>query len=162
MNLTPEQIAELADDGDVLKLDDGRMLRLRLAVDEDTSINDFDGFGKTEQYSHRYIYEEGRAQRPSNFTGNSEKVQISRGDWIWWEPPTNGPKRGTPEFVEFRQQVRDLLECGFYVVTLELCDGTDAYGRPIVVDMTSLGGVDDVSSKYLPEVVADIAWEIAE
>lgn len=158
MNLTPEQLAQLADDGDVLKLDDGRMLRLRIEVDQDFSINDYDGDGKTEQHAHSYS--EDRPQRPAGFTGNAEKIQVDRGYWMWWEPPADGPKRGTPEFIAERARVRDLLECGFKGVVLELCVGIDAYGRPIVVGSESLWAIDSLDNGYLAEVVSELAEEI--
>lgn len=50
----------------------------------------------------------------------------------------------------------------FVVVTLELCDGTDAYGRPIVVKAESLGGNewDCMSEPYGAELVADLVTEL--
>jgi hypothetical protein len=56
----------------------------------------------------------------------------------------------------------DLCEFGFVVVTLELCDGTDAYGRPIVVKAESLGGneCDCMSEPYGAELVADLVTEL--
>ena len=56
----------------------------------------------------------------------------------------------------------DLCEFGFVVVTLELCDGTDAYGRPIVVKAESLGGNewDCMSEPYGAELVADLVTEL--
>ena len=152
-------LAQLRGDGDTLELADGRMLRLKIEVDQDASINDSDVYGHVEQYSHDYI-RDGHAERPNDFTGNAEKIQTDRGSWIWWEPPADGPKRGTLGFGNFRRQVRDLLEMGFSGVTLELCSGTDAYGRPIVINVASLWGIDSFEGGYLFEVVAELAAEV--
>lgn len=160
MELTSDQIAQLSHDGSVLKLDDGRILRLRVEVDEDTTINDDDFYGKTEAYSHRYIGEEGHTKRPTDFTGNAQKIEVDRGYWMWWEPPTDGPKRGTPEFTKLRHQVTDLLRDGFKGVVLELCQGTDAYHRPIVVDVAQLWGIDSTDDGYLVEIVSELWGEI--
>src|ERR1035437_10345370 len=129
-------LAQLRGDGDTLELADGRMLRLKIEVDQDTSINDSDVYGHVEQYSHDYI-RDGHEPRPAD-----------------------GPKRGTLEFGTFRRQVRDLLEMGFSGVTLELCSGTDAYGRPIVINVASLWGIDSFEGGYLFEVVAELAAEV--
>jgi hypothetical protein len=160
---TTLDLSALADDGDTLELDDGRMLRLRVRHDEFFSINDFDCYGETEPYSHRYDYDEQYAPRPAHFTGNAEKIECDRGYWIWWEPPADAPKRGTDEFARFRSHVIDLIRDGFYVVTLELCEGTDAYGRPIVVDMASIGGCafEHGPDGYKPaDVVRDLIVEV--
>ena len=68
--------------------------------------------------------------------------------------------RGTPEFAEFRRLVLDLLEYGYKGVTLELCDGTDAYGRPVVRDVASLWGIDSLDNGYLAEVISELAGEL--
>ena len=152
-------LADLTADGDTVDLADGRTLRLRIETDMDTTINDSDTYGKSERYCHDY-WRDGRTLRPDDFTGNAEKVQVDRGDWIWWEPPADGPKRGTPEFRKFRSLVADLLSRGFYVVTLELCAGIDAYNWRIVVDVASLGGVDSVDGENLAFVLPDLLSEL--
>ena len=149
-------LTDLTDDGDTVDLDDGRTLRLRVEFDQDTTINDFDCYGKTERYCHDY-WREGRTLRPDDFTGNAEKIQVDRGLWIWWEPPADGPKRGTPEFRQFRGTVTDLVSYGFVLVGLELCEGTDAYNRPVVVDVTWLGGVERSGvTDTLPDLMSEL------
>jgi hypothetical protein len=157
---TTIDVTTLTDDGDTLVLGEGRMLRLRVQPDEWFSLNEFDCYGETEEYCHSYLHGEQEEPRPKHFTGNAEKIQCEPGYWIWWEPPADGPKRGTAEFDKFRSHVIDLIRYGFYVVTLELCEGADAYGRPIVVDAASLGGCAFDDSFGPVDVVRDLLYEV--
>jgi hypothetical protein len=157
--LTKLDLSTLREDGDTLTLDDGRVLKLKIEVDQDTSINDFDFYGTVERYCHRYVYGEGRSPRPENFTGNAEKIQVSRGEWIWWEPPTD-VKRTDPNFKALHDNVRDILEYGFNGVILQLCEGKDYYGKLVVVNDASLWGIDSLDNGYIHEVVRELASEL--
>lgn len=152
--------SSLEDDGDTLELADGRTLRLKIEVDQDTNISDFpDCYGRlTEERVRRNDY--GYEARPSDMTGNAEKLWYGNdGPW-WWEPPVD-IKRSNPMFRELRDNVRELLAFGFAIVTLELLQGEDAYRRPIVVESASLGGIDFTSrSSYIHEVVSELAHEL--
>ena len=157
-------LANLTDDGDTYDLDNRRTLRLRIEPD-DAPVSDLmgDSFGK---FDGPYDYiRHGKRERPSSFTGNAEKLQVDRGGWVWWEPPADGPKRGTDAFRNMRQHIRDLWECGYSVVIVELLDDdTDAYGQPIVREVASLGGCDITwsreSREYLREIVGELLDEI--
>lgn len=153
---TTLDLSDLTDDGDLMELPDGRTLRLRVEVDMDYDpFVDMDYYGKIASLD-RY----GR-QRPEGFTGNAEKLSIFN-DVIWWEPPTGpdfGVKRSDPGFKEFRSLVQDLASFGGKVVTVEVLDGKDAYGRPIVVGVASLGGIDSLENGYLAEVVKELVDE---
>lgn len=122
-------------------LDDGRTLRLHVDVD-DWPVLDLlgDGFGVFAWA--RQNHDGYRAERPSDFDGNAEILQRDYPHVMWWQPPADGPKRGTPEFAHMRRHLMSLLEEGFYVVRVEMLDGTDHYGAPIVRDAEVLGGVD--------------------
>jgi hypothetical protein len=57
--------------------------------------------------------------------------------------------------------VRDLLEYGFSIVTVERCEGTDAYGRPIVRDVASLAGIEPYSDDDdLASIVSELLDEL--
>lgn len=149
-----------AQDGSVYELGDGRTIRVKVETDPDAQVNDWEVYGTTEKYSHRYTDGEGNSPRPSEFDGNAEKIECGQGLWIWWQPPKDGPKRGTEEFRKFRSHVQDLLTWGFHIVTVELCEGEDAYGRPIVQEVASLGGVDSIDGKYVGEIVTELVAEV--
>jgi len=156
-------VDDLAEDGDCHDLDDGRTLRLRIQPDED-----FDPFLETDHYGDIVHVEDrslrnretGRYERPARFDGNAEKLDASRSDQVWWQPPADGPKRGTPEFAAFRTFVEELLQRGCYVVTVEVLCGEDAYGHPIVVDVASLGGIDSFADGYLATIVTDLISDL--
>lgn len=154
-------LTDLRDDGDTIELVDGRTLRLRIEVDQDTSISDYECYG---EIAPAKVWDRDgmRATRPRDFTGNAEKLWTceSGSECFWWEPPKDGPKRTEPSFAAFRQQVRELVTWGFKGVILERLDGEDAYGRPIVTQTASLWGIDSLENGYLAEVVRDLADEL--
>jgi hypothetical protein len=154
MNIDDIDLSDLEEDGDTLELPDGRMLRLVIEQDWEASINDFDFYGRVSKtHAYRYAAIE---PRPKDFTGNAEKLSCGGAEWVWWEPPAD-VVRGTPEFAWLRQSVIDLLVRGFYCVGLDLCDGTDAYGRPIVVDRASLAGCDSSDpDEYLSDLLVGL------
>lgn len=135
----------LTDDGDTYELPDGRALRLRVRPDENTDINDYDCYGKVE-WVKRHPYLNHDAERPEGFTGRARKLTTITGDAFWWEPYYEKGLVWTPE--QWREEtghIRDLMSFGFHGLVLELLDGRDAYGRPIVTKVVSLWGVDDIS-----------------
>jgi len=151
-------LSSLEDDGDTLELDDGRMLRLKTNVDQDATINDFDCYGKIST-EHERTTDYGYKSRPSDMTGNAEKLWYGNdGPW-WWEPPAD-VKRTDPNFPALRDSVRELLAFGFKGVILELCEGTDYYGNPVVIRAASLWGIDGLDNGYIHEVVSDLASEL--
>lgn len=161
--MTIDFLSSLADDGDTVELPDGRTLRLRIEPDQDSSAWGEDFYGEfalveRDRWTGRDL------PRPDNFDGNSEKMQLRDGDPFWWQPPRGdyelSAKRGSKEFAEFRQAVRDLVEFGFTSVGLELLDGVDAYHRPIVKDAQWLGGVDSLEGGYLQDVLSDLLAEM--
>lgn len=149
---------QLRDDGDTIDLPDGRTLRLRIQPDD---VNPFED--NPESYGRLARVEiwdrDGmRAGRPEGFDGAAEKLSIFN-DVVWWQPPKD-VKRSDPGFREFRNLIRDLASFGSHYVSLEVLDGTDAYNRPIVVNVAGLGGVDSLENGYLAEVVRDLADEL--
>lgn len=159
MDITKEQALEMVWHGSVT-LDTGQVLRFREEPDNDTRINDFDCLGKVAPIG-RWEYQ---PKRPEGFDGMAEKVH-TQGDSFWWQPPADlregwvtSPLRDT-----LRQSVQDILDYGFRVFTVELCDGENAYGDLIVVDYASLGGVEPfMSADDTADYLMDLCHEIRE
>jgi hypothetical protein len=157
--LTKLDLSTLREDGDTLTLDDGRVLKLKIEVDQDASINDSpDCYGKINDEVLRRN-EMGYYARPKNFTGNAEQLRYGNyGPW-WWEPPVD-VKRTDPNFKALRDNVRELLAFGFNGVILQLCEGKDYYGKLVVVNDASLWGIDSLDNGYIHEVVRELASEL--
>lgn len=145
----------LDEDGATVDLGEGRTLRLRIVPDESWSIfDDGDWYGKLAWVDDRRDY---RPQRPQGFTGNAEILGIGRGnDRVWWEPPADVP-RTAENFDALRRSIIDAMEEGAVGVILEVLEGEDAYGRPIVREADSLWGVVGHDHDYLREIVQDLA-----
>jgi hypothetical protein len=152
-------LSDLTDDGDTFELTDGRTLRLRVESDPHTSVNDFDCYGRVAEVE-RGPWDGHNKPRPQGFTGRAVKLSIPNGPDYWWEPyyesetqqAYNGPKE--------RQMMIDLLSHGFYGLIVEILNGTDAYGRPIVTNVASLWGIDSLETQYVREIVTDLAAEL--
>lgn len=159
MEITDDELRELADSGKV-ELGGGYTLRLRTEPDENTTINDFDCYGKVE-WTKNNPYN-GGSVRPEHFTGRAEKLESDRRNTLWWEPPVfdDADARRWHTDREYRNSVRDavlsVVRDGFVVLVAELCHGTDAYGKDIVADFACLGGVEPECSDdlgYLGDLV---------
>jgi hypothetical protein len=155
---------KLADDGDTIDLEDGRKLRLRIMPDEDASVFDVPFYGEF-AWVKRDSWTGRDQERPDNFDGNAEKMSTYSDGNYWWQPPRGDyamtAKRGSKEFADFRQIVKDLVEYGFCGVVLELLDGEDTYGRNIAVEHEALWGIDSLNHGcYLAEIVRELAGEL--
>jgi hypothetical protein len=150
-------LAQLQDDGDTLEVDQTRALRLRIEVDQDASMNDYDGDGKVEWVRIDQSWSPSRHQRPDSFTGRARVIDHDFPYVLWWEPW----KGATDEqIVANTGRIVDLVRFGFKGVILELCDGRDAYGHWIVTKTASLWGIDSLDNGYLAEVVRDLVEEL--
>lgn len=149
-----EAITTMTDDDDVTKLDDGRIVRLRIEPDSDASINDYDSDGRIE-WTRGNSY---GPVRPSDFTGRAQILDRNNGYHLWWEPYHDLTEN---QIRSERPRIRDLVEYGFCGYILELCDGTDAYGRPIVVDTASLWGIEPFAdAAYTRELLGDLLADL--
>lgn len=156
---TDTEIQTLADalrlDGDTAQLPDGSVLKLSILPDEG-----YDPFLDTESYGKVEACGRYNSNRPDGFDGNGE-ILNSGGTAIWWQPPADAPRRGTPEFRDLRQMVLDLIEYGMQVVLLQRLDGLDFRGRPNVVESASLCGVEPfANSEYIESIVIDLLPEV--
>lgn len=155
-------LSDLMHDGDTLELGDGVMLRLRVEPDDIDPFENADCYGKIAPVERdRYNGYNGEKDRPDGFDGNAEKLHVpGNGGAVWWQPHPESPKRGTDEFKRERKNILDLLEYGCCGFVLELCDGEDAYHRPIVRHVASLWGIEPFPGDYAHEVVRDLYAEI--
>lgn len=155
MRLTTEQATALVKDGKVA-LDNGQTLRLRIEPDDTTTINDYDCYGKVS-----LIYR-GDSDRPAGFDGMAEKLWGYH-EQYWWQPPDDLRKEWhTYEHkTHLRKVVHEILSFGFECYWLELCAGTDAYGKPVIVDYVVTGGYEPMMSDTdKVDVVMDLAqWD---
>lgn len=158
-------LSVLITDRDTLELEDGRLLRLRVEFDDYHSIMDEQGegawFGKL-AFAERGRFDD-YERRPDGFTGGAEKLRLRECN-IWWEVPDDLRK---PEMAETKRAVRtqiiDNLEWGYRVLILELCEGRDYYGRPIVIDSASIAGVDAFpTDAEIIHLVSDLASELLD
>jgi hypothetical protein len=152
-------LSRLTDDGDTVELNDGRTLRLRIESDDIDPFGEFEVYGKVASPGRQNEY--GYQTRPKGFDGNAERLYYGNSGPIWWQPSPDGPKRGTPEFAGERDMVRNLLEFGMSGYLLEILDGEDAYGRPIVGHVASLWGIEPFPAReYQTEIVKELWSEL--
>jgi hypothetical protein len=154
MKLTQEQALDLAN-GETVELDNGMSLRFRMEPD-DITINDFDCYGKVSHIGR------GNGDRPAGFDGMAEKLW-GYNEQYWWQPPDDlRPNWHNYEHKNhLREVVRNILSFGFDIYILELCNGTNAYGEPIVVDYTACGGHEPLQKDTdMAETLIDLAHDL--
>lgn len=160
-------LSSLTSDRDTLDLGNGLSLRVRVEGDDSgmgwNDQMDAECYG-TVEWVHQVG---GYPERPAHFDGAARKIMVDGYQTCWWQPPTAKAigTVWTPE--QWREQtayVRERVEFGWYCVGLELRETvTDSLGQShtVVLDSGWLGGVDDVSDEYLPEVVSDLFANLA-
>jgi len=144
--MTTKNIERLPlEDGETVELLNGKKLRLKVRPDYLTDINDFDYLGRVEwskanSYNKTsYIFD--KHPRPNGFDGNAEILKKDGGSNLWWQPPQD-VERGSDQFRAVKKTALSVIEYGYYVYTLELLDGVDAYQKPIVTKKAALGGLE--------------------
>lgn len=147
----------LYDDGDTAVVD-GHTIRLRFEPDMDVSINDYDCYGRVD-YGTRDPYS-GDFRAPADFDPERTERLTILNDLVWWERPEDFDALPADSQSDFRWHVSHLVSFGFTVVVLERLDGTDYYGRPVVVDATALGGVDSTERDNIAFIVEDLVPEV--
>ncbi len=172
-----ELVETLTSDGDEYPLSDNLKLRLLIEHDPHTTINDYDCYGKCSKYAYDYR-DDGFRNRPDGFTGRARKIEVDRGLVMWWEPydETYGWQDDAGEWHygkweqlprdEMRRQINfitDLLREGFKAVGLRLMERVEdrlGHDHWVQVDTAWIGGVDDVSSANLPDLILDLTVEL--
>lgn len=162
---TPElaaAMADLTDDGDTFRLSGREYLRLVITPDEDASINDYEGDGRTE-----WTRNNGHGPvRPSDFTGKARILTRDGDSSLWWEPPTFeiiGTVWDEETLRSEEARIRDLVENGFVSVRLELVETLrDQMNgeHDVVVATASLGGVDKMYGDLIGELASEICAEV--
>lgn len=148
--------------GDLLDVGNGRKVRYLVEPDHFAHLNDWDDYGRTEWVKpHRWgTYK--HAERPDGFDGSARILNVG-GDDVWWQPPSDWHTL-TPETQRHTlDMVYRILEVGYQWVTVEVCEGADHYGNPIVTGAYSYGGVEpweygDTST--LAMVLPDLLGEV--
>lgn len=135
----------------------GMTFRATWEIDYDMSIfDDGDWYGalawvKTERWGGR------DENRPDGFDGAARKLQTRGGDPVWWQPPADVP---ADKLNDMASTILDILEYGYRGIVVERCEGVDHYGRPIVVDATSLWGLAGCDSEGHAFIIADMIHEV--
>ena len=156
-------VRELAEElaaSEVVTLDDGRVVRLKIEHDGATNVNHFDCYGRVE-YGRVDRYT-GWEVRPPTFDGTAVKMSVGRHESLWWMPylPTKEDRRRWATDADLRRRecrfMADLLEMGFAMYVIEVLGGSDAYGRPIVEDYDILAGCDSWDASDHVDYLADM------
>ena len=146
----------LSSDGDTITLDDGRILRLRIEPDEWQDISDFGDCYGMAAWTEKDRCTGRDKPRPQGYDGRAQKLRLHHGNKLWWQPPAD-----IEDVSALRRLVLDILEYGMSVYRLELCEGFDAYGRPIVQDFATLGCVEPFADgDYAQEIVEDLTDQL--
>lgn len=151
-----EQIKELVSNK-TFDLPNGLVLNLKEQPDDYTTIEDFvDCYGKVVQ-RNRHRYSGYGEQRPYEFDGKAEVIRTFDCEW-WWQPPSDITKE---QIATMRSTVREILDWGFKTLVLEVCEGKDAYGKDIVRDYTTLGGIEPLlDDDYTIDIVQDMVQDL--
>lgn len=168
MDIATETLEKLRHDRDTVTLETGCTLRLRIEGTERSAIeniNDCDAYGKVAwvEDDRNSVYGHHK-DRPEGFDGAARILHPSGWhiqDPVWWQPCSTVIEAGPEAIAKTAKLVTRLLGDGFYTIIVELLDGKDAYGRPIVVDVASLGGCDDGTPEYVATVLTDLVSELA-
>lgn len=143
----------LTSDGDTAEID-GHVYRMVITPDPHASINDYECYGRYDWgTTNRYS---GKSVPPHDFDlDRTERLTILN-DVMWWERPEDFASMPAESQSDLRWSVSQLVSFGFHVIAVERLDGFDHYGRPIVVDMDSLCGVDTLDADYIGDIAIDL------
>jgi hypothetical protein len=143
MNTLTHPLDTLTGDGATHTLPDGRTLRCVIAPDHDYTVTgDGDWFGMLAPVTEDRHYYGRHTGRPDGFDGSAVILHDYNGERWWWQAPAD--VRDNPRTLgDLRACLLDAIHYGASVVALELCDGTDAYGAPIVQNYAITGSVLD-------------------
>ena len=131
----------------------GQLFRVGTAPDDWTTLGDEDWYGRVEYRDDR----DARRARPEGFDGAARKIDLRNG-FLWWQPPADAI--ADPDLLRtMRAAVRDIAEYGYKVATVELlAPEPDHYGRPIVVNAASVGGIEPFDE--IGHLVRDLIGEL--
>lgn len=157
--LAKPEFSDLTTDGDTIQLSERFSLRLDIRPDEDTSIEDYDCFGKIEESRRTNDY--GWPVRPDGFDGAARIVDRDRFSVTWWQPWEGASEEDAKKFLP---TLSDLRNYGWDLIGLTLVEHvSDSCGGTHEVDVTTawLGGVEAMcEDSYRSEVASDLWHEI--
>ena len=136
---------------------DGRTYRLVVTPDDGASINDYDCYGRV---SMGILSGWANLRAPEDFDQERTERLAILNDVAFWEPPEGFEDWPEPARRALRHHVGNLVSFGFHVVTVERIDGTDAYGKPIVVDFECVCGVDTLDRDELAYTVDGLVCDL--
>lgn len=155
------RLAEM-EPAEVLDIGGGRSVAYLVEFDQFATLNDFDNYGRTEWVKPDRWGLYPHAERPEGFDG-SACILSAGGESVWWQPPDDWKTLTTDTQRRVLEAVYRILECGFQVVTVELYEGQDHYGKPVVRNACSYGGVEpweygDLSTllMVLPDLLGEV------
>lgn len=127
------------------------LLRYIVTGDPNGELTDYDCYGMVAPVS--YNRDLGTPnERPDGFNDLAEIITIINGDQYWWQPTPDLWGFSTAEWLAQPDNIRttrtvvtEILSFGFKVLTVEYCEGLDAYNRPIVRGLASVGGVEPIT-----------------
>lgn len=142
-----------------VEIDDEHWVKAKLTYDYCTTLDDFDCYGKVEHTDWRQV------ERPRGFDGNAVKIQAQR-EQYWWQPPLfdKADRRRWAEDDEWRRSmtshVRDVLEYGFSVVSVEYEGFCKCCKQRDVIGFEACGGIDPVvdqeGARHFADIVEDL------
>jgi hypothetical protein len=161
------RIAEVLSTDNEAFLQDGRVIRFTDEQDNDTSINDFECWGRIEYVASLYDRDGNRAERPKGFDGMATKILTDRGDTYWWQPTPDlwgiGADRWHKDATlrqRERSQVRDILNYGFRLLTVEVYSVCGC-GSEKLVAYASAGGIEPLGdTTHTVSVIEDLLPEV--
>lgn len=133
-------------------LDEGEPdIRFCVSSDRDdfADINDSDCYGKVEYVDDRSNWSIHPRPRPKGFDGAARKLHFG-GDTYWWQP-WDAAEWGQLDSVEqrsFLSTVRDLIEFGFSILTVQVEYQCGCCGQWAELASSSLGGIDTISTYH--------------
>ncbi len=156
-----EQLTELVERGSTT-LDNGIKIKWRAEPDNDMSVNDWDCYGKVQPRTTKR-YSGYKSERPDGFDGMAEVIHTQY-DEFWWQPPADLKatwKKDIEQYRSIRESLHDILQWGFDMYFVEICQGTDAYGNDVVLDYSVLGAIEPmIKDAYKVEILSGILFEL--
>jgi hypothetical protein len=127
---------------DVFEVHNYRGHRVELSYDDPPQLDDLaEYWGRLGWVERDWA---GRTIRPEWADGAARIVRFDRGSGVWWRPADDLIRAAAADLDSFAADLARMLAEGFAVMTVSRLDHdrVDATGRPWVVAVESLGGLD--------------------
>jgi hypothetical protein len=149
----------------------GHVLRFTEEQDTDTSVNDFECYGRVEYVATPYDRNGMRRERPEGFDGLAEKIVTPRGDTYWWQPTLDlwgiepAVWHTDPELRSINlSTVMNILTYGFVLYTVELFRPCGECGTEKLVAWEAMGGNEPFMNRgdvadVVSDLIARLPWD---